>query len=120
MTDAMDAMTFDDASDAPDGVAAPRCRPAITAVIRNVAGWDDLAIRPQNNTPRIAVSPDGTRVAVVWQHNLDAPDVFVGEATAYAAIGDPSDATSFGTTPTVVGRNPFPQSASCAARPSRR
>jgi hypothetical protein len=54
------------------------------------------------------VTPDGSKVGIIWLNNSDASGAFTttGEPTAYATIGDPAVPGSF-TTPQIVGKRPF-------------
>lgn len=67
-------------------------------------GWKNEALRPQNRTARLAVSPDGSRLALVWQHNADGKSAFTGEPTTYATVA--SRPGSFGPV-MAIGRAPF-------------
>lgn len=94
----------------PTPTAAPTLRPPISGLLTNIAGWNASTYLPQNRTARIAISPDGKRLGVVWQHNDDAANAFTGEPHAYATVGDPTVPSSFAA-PTPVGKRPFEYAA---------
>ena len=64
--------------------------------------------QPTNRSTYLAVSPDGSKVAVSWLHNADSTGAFAvtGEPTNYATIGDPANPGSF-TAPQLVGKRMF-------------
>src|SRR5262245_51021271 len=65
------------------GGAPVQCRPAAKNPITNVAGWDAPDLQPQNATTTIAAARDGSRVALLWNHNAPGTTEFDGAPTAY-------------------------------------
>jgi hypothetical protein len=84
-----------------------------TTPITNIAGMDN---NPQwqatNRSTFMDVTPDGSKVGIIWMNNRDANGNFsiTGEPYAYASIGDPSNPSSF-SAPTLVGQRPFDYAA---------
>lgn len=76
-----------------------------TAVLADVGGWDDPALRPTNRSTAIAAASDG-RVALMWLHNADPGGPPDGEPITYASVGDPLKPESF-TAATPLSTRPF-------------
>jgi hypothetical protein len=72
------------------------------------------AWQPTNRSCFMDVTPDGSKVGIIWLNNSDANNNFTltGEPTSYATIGDPADPASFGA-PVEVGKRPFNYATDC-------
>lgn len=116
------ASTDPNASASPSASSSPSASPTPalirvpnTTPILNIAGMNtNPQWQPTNRSCFMDVTPDGSKVGIIWLNNSDANNNFTltGEPTAYATIGDPADPSSF-TAPTQVGTRPFNYATSC-------